>query len=159
MSRAYDELVEGESLLRSPPGSRHEEICNRLHSQIAAALNGVTTTKLLAPRSLVELTSSTKFRPDLTLVTMVTGKPWLFAEVISSDDHRWDTVVKKQIYEELKVPRLWMVDPRYNNVEIYHGTPYGLSLKGILANRETVTEKLLPELKLSVAELFAKSAE
>jgi Uma2 family endonuclease len=63
--------------------------------------------------------------------------------------------VKKQIYEEIKVARLWMVDPRYDNVEVYHATEYGLKLIGILAGREVLTEKLLPEFQLVIAELFA----
>jgi len=74
---------------------------------------------------------------------------------VSSDDHRNDTVVKKQIYEEIKVPRLWMIDPRYDNVEVYQTTEYGLKLIHILAGREVLSEKLLPEFQLSVAELFA----
>jgi Uma2 family endonuclease len=64
-------------------------------------------------------------------------------------------VLKKQIYEAIKVPRLWMIDPRYDNIEVYHGTEYGLMLKGILAGGEVLNEKLLPEFQLTVAELFA----
>ena len=56
-------------------------------------------------------------RPDLALVTAATGKAWLVAEIIDSADHRPDTVLKKAIYEDFKVPRVWMVDPRYDNVE------------------------------------------
>ena len=93
-------------------------------------------------------------RPDLALVTAATGKLWLAAEVISSDDHRTDTVVKKQVYEALNIPRLWMIDPRYDNVEVYHGTQYGLMLKGILAGREVLTEQLLPAFQLIITELF-----
>jgi Uma2 family endonuclease len=93
-------------------------------------------------------------RPDVALVTAATGKLWLAAEVISSDDHRTDTVVKKQIYEALNIPRLWMIDPRYDNVEVYHGTEYGLMLKGILAGREVLTEQLLPAFQLTISELF-----
>jgi len=68
-------------------------------------------------------------------------------------------VMKKQIYEERNIPRLWMVDPRYDNVEIYHGSQYGLMLKGILAGKETLTEQLLPALNVSVAELFREREE
>jgi Uma2 family endonuclease len=62
--------------------------------------------------------------------------------------------MKKQVYEELNIPRLWMIDPRYDNVEVYHGTEYGLMLKGILTGREVLTEQLLPTLQLTIAELF-----
>jgi Uma2 family endonuclease len=50
---------------------------------------------------------------------------------------------------------LWMVDPRYDNVEVYHCNQYGLILKGILAGREVLAERLLPEFQLTIAELFA----
>ena len=84
-----------------------------------------------------------------------TGKLWLAAEIVSSDDHQPDTVIKKQIYEEMRLPRLWMIDPRYDNVEVYHSNEYGLILKGILAGHELLTEKLLPEFQLTITELFA----
>jgi Uma2 family endonuclease len=48
-----------------------------------------------------------------------------------------------------------MIDPRYNNIEFYHGTPHGLALKGIMAGRERIEEPLLPDFKLTVDELFA----
>jgi Uma2 family endonuclease len=73
---------------------------------------------------------------------------------VSSEDHQPDTVIKKQVYEDLKLSRLWMIDPRYDNVEVYHGTQYGLMLKEILAGKEVLTEKLLPEFQIAVAELF-----
>ena len=155
MSAAYEEIIEGVSLHRSPPPPRHEIICDRLHAQVAASLVGNPTARLLTPRSLVQLSAGTLLRPDLALVTAATGKLWLVAEIVSSVDHRWDTVTKKQIYEDQKTPRLWMVDPRYGNVEIYHASSHGMMLKGILAGREELTEALLPMFRLKMCELFA----
>ena len=63
------------------------------------------------------------------------------------------------VYVANKLPRVWMIDPRYNNVEIYHGTPYGLSLKHILAQRDHLTDSLIPELHLAIPELFALGSE
>jgi Uma2 family endonuclease len=54
----------------------------------------------------------------------------------------------------MKLPRLWMIDPRYDNVEVYHSNEYGLILKGILAGREILSEKLIPEFQLTISELF-----
>jgi Uma2 family endonuclease len=154
MTNYYEEVVEGESLLRFMPGPRHEAVCQRLHTVIAACLQGIATSRLLPPREMVQLSAGTMVRPDLTLITAATGKPWLIAEVVDSDDHRADTVTKKTFYEELRLPRLWMVDPRYNNVEVYHGSPYGLALKRILAGKEVIEENLLPALRLTMDELF-----
>src|SRR5438093_3472909 len=156
MTQCYEEFVQGESLWRRPPGTRHEQVCERLHTNIAHSIEQIGTSRLLAPRTIVELAPGTLVRPDLVLVTTATGKPWLIAEVIDSGDHFSDTVTKKSIYEDSRLPRLWMVDIRYDNIEIYHGTQYGLALKTILAQREFLTEKLLPELNLALAELFAE---
>ena len=158
MSDPYEEIVNGQRVLRLPLRKRHEEILSRLHRRVAGATASLVSTKLLAPRTRIEVSFENVFCPDLALVTSATDKVWLVAEVISSDDHHADTVDKKGVYEELKLPRLWMIDPRYDNVEVYHGTPYGLSLKRVLAGRDLLTEGLLPGFQLAIHELFAGSA-
>ncbi len=155
MSRPYEEILSGETLPRSAPGARHEAICERLHTLMTASVANLPATQLLAPRTIINVSRSTAICPDLALVTVATGKLWLAAEIISTDDHRADTVVKKQLYEDIRVPRLWMIDPRYDNVEIYHCTEWGLVLKGILAGSEVLAEALIPEFQIVVAELFA----
>ena len=155
MSLMYAEILNGSTLARRAPGARHELICERLHQWVRASVANFAATRLLAPRAEVQLSPEHTVCPDLALVAAATGKMWLAAEIISSDDHQPDTVIKKEIYEETKLPRLWMIDPRYDNVEVYHSNEYGLILKGILAGQELLTDKLLPEFQLTVAELFA----
>jgi hypothetical protein len=154
MSESYEEILEGATLTRAAPGARHELLCARLHECVRASVANLTSTRLLAPREQVCLASGTKVRPDLALITVATGKLWLAAEIVSPHDHRTDTVVKKQIYEDLRLSRLWMIDPRYDNVEVYHGSQYGLILKAILAGREILAETLLPEFQMTIADLF-----
>jgi Uma2 family endonuclease len=159
MSEPYEELLDGATVIRLAPGQRHELICHRLHDVVRAGVADFAGTRLLSPRTEVALSAETKLCPDLALVTVATGKLWLAAEVISSDDHRADTVIKKDIYEVLRIPRLWMIDPRYDNVEVYHGTPYGLVLKSMLAGNEILAEELLPEFQVSVADLFRNQVD
>jgi Uma2 family endonuclease len=154
MSQSYEELIEGTKLTRAAPGKRHELICSRLHNCVHASVANFAGTRSLSPRTEVQLSAQTKVCPDLALVTAANGKLWLAAEIVSSDDHRTDTVIKKQIYEEAKLPRLWMIDPRYDNVEIYHSSEYGMILKAMLAGREVLSERLLPEFELRIDELF-----
>jgi Uma2 family endonuclease len=155
MNLAYEEIFEGLPALRQPPGERHELICGRLHERVAASVTKNPTARMLPRRSEVLLRKGASFRPDLALVTAATGKLWLAAEIINSGDHHADTVIKKMIYEEVRVPRLWMIDPRYDNVEVYHASEFGLILKCILAGQELLTEALLPEFQVSIAELFS----
>ena len=154
MSVAYSEILNGSPLARRAPGPRHELICARLHQWVRASVANFAGTRLLPPRTEVRLSPRNTVRPDLALVAAATGKVWLAAEIVSSDDHQPDTVIKKQVYEEMKLPRLWMIDPRYDNVEVYHSNEYGLILKSILAGHELLTEKLLPEFQLTIEELF-----
>jgi len=155
LNRPYEEIVEGVSLPRSAPGSRHEAICDRLHGLMTASVANLAAIQLLASRERVRVSRTTTLCPDLALVMAATGKLWLAVEVVSADDHHHDTVIKKQIYEDIRVPRLWMMDPRYDNVEVYHSTQWGLVLKGILAGGEVLAEALIPEFQIIVAELFA----
>jgi Uma2 family endonuclease len=155
VSRPYEEILEGATLPRSAPGDRHEKICERLHREMAACVNGLAGTQLLASRTQVQVTRITALRPDLAILTAATGKLFLAVEIVSRDDHRADTVTKKEIYEQIRVPRLWMVDPRYDNVEVYHSTEFGLQLKGILAGNEVLQEKLIPQFQITVTDLFA----
>jgi Uma2 family endonuclease len=154
MSDPYDELIEGEICLRLAPGARHEEICRRLHARVSVALEEVSTARLLAPRSPIHISRDAKIRPDLALVTAANNKLWLAAEIVSSDDHHPDTVLKKALYEDMNLPRLWMIDLRYDNVEVYHGSPHGLVLKDILAVQNVLREPLLPVFEYVIAELF-----
>ncbi|HEX9048254.1 MAG TPA: Uma2 family endonuclease [Verrucomicrobiae bacterium] len=155
MSWSYEEILEGATLPRNAPSGRHEQICAKLHREMAAGVNGLASTQLLAPRTQVQVTRTTLLCPDLALVTVASGKLFLAVEIISRDDHRADTVTKKDVYEHIRVPRLWMVDPRYDNVEVYHSTEFGLQLKGILTGSEVLTDRLIPQFQLAVAELFA----
>jgi Uma2 family endonuclease len=155
LSDPYEETLEGESYLRLPPGSRHEIICVRLHTAVRQVLAPAGPAKLLATRSIVQISPGTFTRPDLALVMTANARPLLVAEVIEAGDHHADTVLKKQIYEDKRVPRLWMVDPRYNNVEMYHAGPHGLALHRIVAGAESVADPLLPALRLVMNELFA----
>ncbi len=154
MSLAYEEIFEGLPTLRQPPGQRHELVCGRLHSHVAASVAKNPSALLLAPRTDVALSRHSTLRPDLALLTAATGKLWLAAEIVNAGDHHPDTVIKKSLYEESRIPRLWMIDPRYDNVEVYHASPFGLVLKGILAGQESLTESLLPEFRVVIAELF-----
>lgn len=154
MSQPYEEIVDGATLPRSAPSERHEQILRRLHQEMATGINGLASTQLLAPRTQVQVSRITCLCPDLALVTTASGKLFLAVEIICREDHRADTVTKKDIYEQIRVPRLWMVDPRYDNVEIYQSFEFGLKLHGILAGNEILSEKLIPQFKLQVKQLF-----
>ncbi len=157
MSEPYEEILSGQKVLRGAPGPRHELICERLHQLMVASVTDITGIRLLAPRTAIQLSPSVHLCPDLALVNAATGALLLVVEVVSRDDHRPDTVTKKDLYDSFRVPRLWMVDPRYHNVEVYHQSDFGLRLKAILACQDVLAEELVPEFAVAMTELFAEA--
>jgi len=154
MAASFEEIIDGANLLRPPPDERHERICGRLHAQVLAHLSPNSTLELLPARSLVEVNFRNALRPDLAIVHRGTGRLWLAVEIITPHDHRVDTVSKKMIYHEVCIPRLWIVDPRYNNVEIYRHRTFGLRLEEILADYDHLREEHLTGLSIHLANLF-----
>ena len=69
MSDPYEEIVNGERVLRLPPRPRHEEILQRLNQRVAGAVASLVTTRQMAPRTKIDLSSQNSFRPDLALLT------------------------------------------------------------------------------------------
>ncbi|MBM3879367.1 MAG: hypothetical protein FJ387_06560 [Verrucomicrobia bacterium] len=64
-------------------------------------------------------------------------------------------VDKKTVYEEVRLPRLWILDPRYDNIEVYHSGEFGRVLKQMLAGHDLLTDGDLPGFQTTIAQLFA----
>ena len=161
MSEAYEEVIQGETANRRRPPLAHETLVGRLHTLVAAALEHNPALQLLPSRASLQLADDCILRPDLTVVRTapeLTGpaRLYLVAEVLLPGDHHLDTFVKKQLWSDLRLPRLWMVDPRYLNVEVYGLGEYGFTLTDILANHHPLTDPELPGLGCSMDELFAR---
>lgn len=161
MSEAYEEVIQGEVINRRRPPLAHETLVGRLHTLVAAALASNPALQLLPPRASLQLADDCILRPDLVVVRTapeLTGSArlYLVAEVLLPGDHHLDTFVKKQLWSDLRLPRLWMVDPRYLNVEVYGLGEYGFSLTDILAHHHPLTDPALPGLGCSMDELFAR---
>ncbi len=160
MSEAYEEVIRGETACRPPPAD-HEILVGRLHALVAGCLPPNSTLRLLPPRASLQLADDCILRPDLTVIRTdpdLTGaaRLYLVADVLLPGDHHIDTFIKKQLWADSRLPRLWMVDPRYLNVEVYSRGEYGFTLTDILAHHHRLTDPHLPGLGCSMDELFAK---
>ena len=160
MSEAYEELLLGEAILRRPPSAEHELLVTRLHELVTRALPLNSALCLLPPRAELLLGEHSVLRPDLAIVrTPADGSGvaqlYLVAEVLLPGDHHTDTVIKKQLWADSRLPRLWMVDPRYLNVEVYGLGEFGFTLTDILAHHHPLTDPHLPGMSCTMDDLFA----
>jgi Uma2 family endonuclease len=165
MTEGYEEMIDGEVQLRRAPTAEHERLVDRLHGLVSTTLSPNSALRLLPPRSGLRLTESLTLRPDLAIVRVpsstteedATPQLYLVGEVLHPGDHHLDTVVKKQMWADLQLPRLWMIDPRYLNVEVYGCGEYGFTLLNILAHRDELTDPLLRGFACSMNHLFAET--
>lgn len=155
MADRYVEVIDGESFVRAAPGERHEQVLRRLRQHLLQWWPEHSPARLLEARDSIQVDGTSRLCPDLAVVTVAQRKLLLAVEVIAGGDHHLDTVAKKECYERARIPRLWMVDTRYDNVEAYECSPHGLRLRGMLAGNEPLTEQLLPGFEMVVRELFA----
>ena len=156
MPDPYEELIDGETFIRGPLNAPHELLCARLHSWVASHLPANSVLKLLPRRTTVTLRPGPDICPDLALVRRDNHELYLAAEVLQPGDHHPDTVLKKQVYADCRAPRLWIVDSRYQNVEIYATGTAGFRLEWILASHESLTDAALSAGSYRVADIFAR---
>ena len=156
MSAPYKELIDGETFIRAELNAPHEILCDRLHAWVSAHLPANSALRLLPRRTSVTLRPNVEICPDLTLVRGATSRLYLAAEVLQPGDHHLDTVLKKQLYSDSRVPRLWIVDSRYQNTEVYGSGKLGFRLETILAGHEMLADIALPGLAAPMHDLFAK---
>ena len=159
MSDAYEEIIQMEAYPRLPPSLGHEILVGRLHRLVADAIPLNSLLRLQPPRTELHLDESNTVRPDLTVIRAPPGEAaqlYLVAEVLEPGDHHVDTVIKKQLWADARLPRFWMVDPRYLNVEVYGCGEYGFTLGDILAHHHPLTDPHLPGLNCPMEVLFAR---
>jgi Uma2 family endonuclease len=156
MPDPYQELIDGETFLRGPLNGPHEVLCDRLHSWVSSHLPANSALKLLPRRTTLTLRAGTDICPDLALVRRDNNELYLAAEVLQPGDHHPDTVLKKQLYSDCRVPRLWVVDSRYQNVEVYTTSGIGFRLDTILAINDSLTDAALSGGAYGIAEIFAR---
>ena len=179
------ELVEGIAYAMSPaPRRRHQEISGEIFRQAANALREKPGRVYDAPFD-VKLSSDenddapTVVQPDITVTCDrtklteqgMTGPPDLVIEIVSPDsgliDRVWSEASlparpcirrrKFDLYERFRVKEYWIVDQDEKVVEVYRLGDEGTYHRvGAFGPEDTVTAEAVPELSVSLAEVFAE---
>jgi Uma2 family endonuclease len=82
------------------------------------------------------------------------GVPDLVIEILSEGTRSKDLEVKKKIYARYAVPEYWIVDPETATVEVLLRSELGYVTAGTYGKSDSLSSPLLPELKLSLTEVF-----
>lgn len=163
------ELIKGKIFKMSPaPSKIHQLVLGELHVIFHDTFKKHKCIVFFAPFD-VRLPlykngeTNTVVQPDLCVVcdeSKLDDKgcnsvPDIIVEVLSPSNSKHDLQVKFDLYEEVKVPEYWIVNPQEKLVTVYYleNDKY-VGSKPFIDDQQIIESKHLPALKVSVGAIF-----
>lgn len=160
------QLIEGELIMSPSPNRFHQQIVWNLVVLFSRYLERHAVGKAFVAPFDVYLTEHNVFQPDILFVANANlgrfeddglhGPPDLAIEVLSPSTAQLDKKNKRRVYAQVGVKELWLVDPLLLQIQVYEFAKNPAKPTRLLEEDETLSSPLLPELSLSVAEIFKR---
>lgn len=122
------EVVHGELLVSPVPRAWHQEVVGRLFEGLRSYLRQHAVGHALMSPADISWSDDTLVQPDLFVVDLEEARTmdWsrmqtllLVVEVLSPSTARYDRFTKRRLYQEVRVPMYWIVDPEAREVEVW----------------------------------------
>jgi Uma2 family endonuclease len=162
---SYYELINGYIMKKSAPRPQHQRVSMKLSRVISNYLFGNSKGEIFAAPIDVFLDNYNAVQPDLVFVSSdnqdiitndgIVGIPDLVIEIISPSSVIRDRVDKKNLYEKLNIKEYWIIDPQYQDIEVYSilNGRYEL-LSGVTMFEGELKSNLLEGISIELEELF-----
>lgn len=160
------EIIDGEHYVTPSPSTRHQRILGNLHLAFGNFLKQHKLGEVFVAPCDVVLSDLDVVEPDLLFVSSgrssivteknIQGPPDLAIEIFSESTRKTDEIIKRKLYERHGVTEYWIVDPELETVKVYRMTDRGYirSAELSLESNNTLTTPLLPDLRISLSEIF-----
>ena len=164
--RDFYELINGYVVRKSTPKPSHQTISINLCMILCNYLENRRLGNLFAAPIDVFLNDLNAVQPDLVFIptenqAMITddgiiGIPDLMIEIISPSSVLRDRVDKKNLYERLNVKEYWIIDPQYQDIEVYtiQNGHYEL-FSGITMFEGVLKSTVFEGIEIELVELFS----
>jgi Uma2 family endonuclease len=122
------ETVHGELLVTPAPRPWHQEVADRLRDVLKQYLTRHAGWHLWSAPADISWTADVLVQPDLFVVPIEEARTldWarlrhleLVVEVLSPTTARADRFTKRRLYQEVRIPTYWIVDPDVHVVEVW----------------------------------------
>ena len=159
------ELIDGELRMPAAPTLRHQDIKGNIFSPMRQHVRDRDLGRVwMAPLDVVlDQARPLVLQPDLALVLRersniardkIYGAPDLVVEILSRSGAVFDRTEKATFYAHHGVREYWLVDPDAETVEVRRLELHGYETVGILRRGGTIHSLVLPDLLLSVDDVF-----
>ena len=122
------ETVHGELLVTPAPQLWHQEIVMRLAETLRPYVRREGIGHVLCSPADISWSDETLVQPDLFVADLEEARTldWasvktllLVVEVLSPSTARYDRFTKRRLYQEVRIPEYWVVDPDGHSVEVW----------------------------------------
>jgi Uma2 family endonuclease len=155
------ELIEGEIVKKMTVGNYHISCVNRLTMLLASKLSGKAIVSVQNPVIVSDISEPEpdvtlfKFREDFYASRKATAEDVLLLIEVSDSTVSYDRSVKVRLYAEAEVHEVWLVNLPRQILEVYT-EPISGKYKVVkkYEKTQTVSPKLLPEIKLKISDII-----
>ncbi len=164
----FTQLIEGEVVLNQP-SVRHQRIAFEIALRVRAWIDASPGRGEVGTPVNVVLDDRNVYAPDVWWCREdnrpgddnIYGPPDLAVEVRSPSTWRYDTGVKKAVYERHGLGELWLVDTDAEVVLVFRRSSpdapvFDVAVELSAAGADTLTSPLLPDFALDLGALFAR---
>ena len=158
------EILDGELYVVPAPNTRHQRISKRILLALIRQAEEKGLGEIFHAPFDVVFSEENIAQPDILFVCKerlsilteanLPAAPDLAIEILSPGTRKKDLAVKRKIYARFGVREYWIVDPEVNAVEVLTWNESGYVTAGIYRQTESLVSPLLPELDLTLAQIF-----
>ncbi|MCL6633479.1 MAG: Uma2 family endonuclease [Alicyclobacillus herbarius] len=159
------ELVDGVPYLMASPTPEHQLVLGQLFLEIGSHLRDTNCQAYIAPMDLCfepSLQTRHVVQPDLFVMCgeygrdkRIVGVPVWVIEVLSPSTAAQDLIRKLNLYQRMRVPEYWIVEPDEKIINVYLHDGQTLRWTAEYKPGESVSPTRFPDLSVDVSTVFA----
>lgn len=164
----YLEYIDGQVYNQASPSIKHQRVSRRLSTKLDLYFDGKNCEPFTAPID-IKLKKENeeyvqKVIPDLVVIydkdgfkeNMYEGVPSLIIEIVSPSNSHHDYIRKLNLYERFGVKEYWIVDPRFNSIQINALNEEGnYEIIGIYKGDEIAYSSIFDQLSIDLEYIFS----
>jgi len=158
------EILDGDLYVVPTPNIKHQRVSLNLAVALHHHVRDRNLGEILEAPCDVVLSDENVVQPDILFVRKeragiigeknLQAAPDIVIEILSEGTRRKDLEIKKKIYAAFGAPEYWVVDPTADMVEVLVWSELGYVTAGLYGKSDRLSSPLLPELNLSLSEVF-----
>ncbi|MCI4626395.1 MAG: Uma2 family endonuclease [Candidatus Magnetoovum sp. WYHC-5] len=159
------EIINGEEVMSPSPYRKHQRVSMRIIRKVILHLEKDNNIGELyyAPLDVIFKEGEQRLQPDLLFIKKenmaiaqdwIRGVPDMVCEIVSIGSIKKDTITKKEIYEQYRVPEYWIVIPELQTIGIFTIEADKYQVFSWAEGEGIVSSKIIKGLQINIKDIF-----